>query len=296
MNYCASSPKIESSSNLVLNVNTGIEYEIALFYCLLNKDQKSHLTNHVIDRHPFKTKIQNCISGIRISDLKVLNIHEIVDCCLTTQDDNVGPSDIVIHYSHRKIGLSVKYDNTCNVNISGKYFLNPYQIINLKRQLSTLKTDYLNEMSVKYGNHESWFRKRKRSEIVDGFIDLIRDAVIENWSVLTISQKREIIKMFLQLDSPIPYYIVKIGRISRGSFPIEFSGESMLNPDVSSITLEKHQTSYIEFKHQHERLGLLQVKFNNGFVEKSKGQTYDFMIGTEKVKFGAPFTSWNFTL
>ena len=40
----------------------------------------------------------------------------------------------------------------------------------------------------------------------------------------------------------------------------------------------------------------MQVKFNNGFVEKCKKQTPDFICEGVEMAYGQPFSSWNFSV
>ena len=58
---------------------------------------------------------------------------------LATQDDNVGPSDIVLYENEDKsgnvMGLSVKYNNGCNVNISSLNFLTQEDKEELKKRV-----------------------------------------------------------------------------------------------------------------------------------------------------------------
>jgi len=40
----------------------------------------------------------------------------------------------------------------------------------------------------------------------------------------------------------------------------------------------------------------MQVKFNNGFIEKCKKKTPDIVYEGVKMAYGQPFSSWNFSV
>ena len=40
----------------------------------------------------------------------------------------------------------------------------------------------------------------------------------------------------------------------------------------------------------------MQVKFNNGILEKTKGKRSDFILDGISMKIGDPFGSWNFSI
>ena len=40
----------------------------------------------------------------------------------------------------------------------------------------------------------------------------------------------------------------------------------------------------------------MQVKFNNGFIEKCKKKTPDIVCEGLKMAYGQPFSSWNFSV
>jgi hypothetical protein len=295
MNYCASSPNPKTIQSILNNVNTGFEYELAVFYHFLNPLQKTFFSENVLSQHQLGHRVGNIINNLDSTSLRDLQVG-LTDVLLTTQDDTYKPSDIVLIYPNRRAGLSVKYNNSCNVNISGGYFLPPSIRMELSNLQRSLAKDYIDEMTSNYGQLENWFRKRKRSEVVNYFIDTLRDSVINHWSILTPQEQREVIQMLFQLNSVIPYGIMKIGSPKKGQYPIDIQWNTPTEPSLIDIRLEKYETSYIKFTLKGEQLGLLQVKFNNGFFEKAKGQTYDYLFNTTRIKIGSPFSSWNFTI
>lgn len=295
MNYCASSPNPETIQSILNNVNTGFEYELAVFYHFLNPQQKTFFSENVLAQHQLGHRVGNIVNDLDSTSLRDLQVG-LTDVLLTTQDDNYKPSDIVLIYPDRSLGLSVKYNNSCNVNISGVYFLTPNLIGELSNLQRTLTEQFVVEMTSKYGDPINWFRKRKRSDVVDYFIDNLRDSVINHWQTITIQDKRKIIEMLFQLNSVIPYGVLKIGKYVRGTHPVDIQWNTPTELSITNILLEKYETSMIQFKMNGELLGQLQVKFNNGFLEKAKGRSYDFFIETIKIKYGSPFSSWNFTI
>ena len=295
MNYCVSNPDLRAINSIQQNINTGVEYELGLFYVLMNQEHKEFFLTHVISKHPFGPRILEISRTIDCRDLSDLT-HDLRDLCLTTQDDTVGPSDILLIYSDKRIGLSVKYNNTCNVNISGSYFLTQENIQQLSRTQRDSASSYIEEMNRTYGSVENWFRKRKRSQVVDQFIDTVRDQVISNWQSMTLEQKDIIINLFFHLHSPIKYYIVKIGTVRKGKLQLLIQKNTPTGPAVDQIEVSKHNTSYLDFRSNDNSLGLLQVKFNNGFLEKANGKSFDFQLGGQKMKYGSPFSSWNFSI
>lgn len=295
MNYCASSPNPQTIQSILNNVNTGFEYELAVFYHFLNPLQKTFFSENVLSQHQLGHRVGNIVNNLDSTSLRDLQVG-LTDVLLTTQDDTYKPSDIVLLYPNRRLGLSVKYNNSCNVNISGGYFLTPSIRMELSNLQRSLAQDYIDEMTSNYGQLENWFRKRKRSEVVNYFIDTLRDSVINHWSTLSPQEQRKVIQMLFQLNSVIPYGIMKIGSPKIGQYPIEIQWNTPTEPSLIDIRLEKYETSFIKFTLKGEQLGLLQVKFNNGFFEKAKGQTYDYLINTTRIKIGSPFSSWNFTI
>ncbi|WP_285269213.1 hypothetical protein [Kaistella rhinocerotis] len=284
---------------LVNNINTGIEYEYALFYLLTTAEEKTLFMNSVINIHPYKDRIKSLITQINIGPiLSSFNACSFNPSSyyLVTQDDSVGPSDLIAtNKNGDKIGLSVKYANSCQQNISGKHFLGKEDIDNIKPEFHKLCDEYIHEMTRAHGSIENWFRKRKTSTKTDEIIDLIRDAVIEKWSSKSTEEKRLLMTRLLQADSPVKYFIVTFKtRANALSTVVRTDLEYNLNYDA--IILKKHQTSIISFEHNGAVLGHLQIKFNNGILEKGTDSNSFCTINGIKLRRGAPFTSWNFSL
>ncbi len=286
---------------LVNNINTGIEYEYALYYCLLAKEEQRMFKSMVIDRHARKAEIEQIISATDISriigELTRRNLR-IESCSIETQNDAIGPSDIVMNLveaivgEKSAIGISVKYQNSCTLNVTGKMFISEENISELKDEQRKYSALYIKEMQENFGEAENWFRKRKNSCVTDGFIDLIRDKVIENWPKL--ENKEALIRKLFQMDSPINYWVYEYRQ--------DNSHILYVNPPridlkrVNEVNVKKHETSYISFLLEDRMVGKMQVKFNNGILENCKKGKPDFTVEGTEMSMGAPFSSWNFSV
>lgn len=283
------------------NLNPGIEHEITLFYrlCQLCKMDIRSL-NAAIAQRPDADKIM-AIVKISSPDSIVSKLEErslsLLDVSLETQNDNMGPADIVLKVTDHdnrifSIGLSVKHSNNCTLNVTGRRFLTQLQIDDLSKLLHNKYTQmYIDEMNREWGDCQNWFRKRKPSKTTDQFIDLIRDAVIANWC--NIDNKEALFAALYHSDSPIEFWVVKYGNkgytVNTTPTTIDFSR-------VNEVEIRKHQTSYVAFYIDNIRIGHLQVKFNNGFIERCKKSKPDIVEQNEKISYGKPFTSWNFSI
>lgn len=288
-------------SEIKTNVNTGVEYEIALFRCLLTNEDEARQVDGAIRSRCDARNVESIIRHTSITSVqKELGVRSLalVDVSFETQNDDVGPSDIVMHVKTanggmERLGISVKYSNTCTLNATGRKFLTENQIANLKQQLAKFTDDYVSEMSRLYGRVDNWFRKRKPSATTDKYIDLIREEVILNWARKTDSDKKEILMEAYQETSPIPYWVFTY---TASSYELDTNPFKIDPSDVPLVELRKYQTSYVGFYLRGRLIGKMQVKFNNGFVEKCKKNCPDKIVEGVRMSFGQPFTSWNFCL
>ncbi|MBL7813252.1 MAG: hypothetical protein JNL57_13605 [Bacteroidetes bacterium] len=284
---------------LINNINTGIEFEYSLFYHLLPKELKVLFQSQVIDKHIYSERIKSIINSTS-PDLitELLNNHNIKpeDILLSTQDDSIGPADIVIRSSDINIlGLSVKYQNNCTLNVSSKYFLTANNMAWLGNQLPFYANRYVKEMTSEYGNPDNWFRKRKTSKETDSFIDLIRTKVIEDWSVKSVDQKQTLLNKLIHANSPIDFWVIKFsGNGNSYNYTVNTTPPKFLDPDV--ITLKKVATSFIGFFSNGILIAKMQVKFNNGILEKNTKANPDLVVDKVHMKYGDPFGSWNFSI
>ena len=282
------------------NDNPGVEYEIALFYVLCEELglDVSTLKSTMHNRHDWK-KIESIIAISNPSSIinEIRNrMFFLVDVSFETQNDKVGPADIVLHIKDRlgnksMIGLSVKYANSCTLNVTGRNFISDKQISKLRNQLITYTEDYIAEMNSKWGNVDNWFRKRKPSITTDRFIDLVRDAVIENWP--NIQHKRELFEALFHADSPIEFWVVTY---TNKGYRLNTVPANINSDRINDISVAKYQTSYVAFYIDNIPIGHMQVKFNNGFVEKCKKKIPDLIVQGVPMSYGQPFSSWNFSV
>jgi hypothetical protein len=284
--------------SIISNINTGIEFEIAIYFHLNNNVDKEIIKDKIINHHPLRDKIEEIISNFDTyslrSELNLVNEPEAT--YLTTQDDTVGPSDIVMKINQDLLGLSIKYANNCNLNISGSHFLSAKSIVEIQSTYREFGQRYITEMESLYGNASNWFRMRKTSIVVNEIIDLIRDKVLNDWSNhLTVADRLSIIKLAFHFESPIRFYIARIDKL-KGKYTCEINKNPIRELSIDGIILKKYQTSFISFEYNKVIFALMQIKFNNGILEKPKGGTCDYEIDRIKMKFGSPLSSWNFNL
>lgn len=286
-------------SEISNNVNTGVEYEIALFYKLLKGiPSEQNKVMIALNSRNDASKIKNIISQTDTTSIenalkaRGLNLDDVT---FETQNDEVGPADIVMLVSNvdskKKIGLSVKYANTCTLNVTGRNFITDNQISKLKNQLPEYTQKYIQEMVHKYGDVGNWFRMRKPSETTDAYIDLIRDAVIANWKNIT--NKTTLLSALFHSNSPIEFWVVTYGN---NGFTLKTKPQTIDVSRANDVTVGKYQTSYVAFYLDGTMVGHMQVKFNNGFIEKCKKASPDITYQGERMAYGQPFSSWNFSV
>lgn len=288
------------------NTNPGVEYEIALFYKLLpnGSDEANRVMSAINARQDariIKDIIATTDKGIVLQELcnKGLSLNDV---SFETQDDAVGPADIVLYVSDKtgksyKLGLSVKYANRNTLNPTAKKFITEQQIKVLQEQFDQVYIPaFLKEMKKKYGHVSNW--KRKRSDTADKFYDLMRDAVIDNWP--NVPDKISLLAAMFHSDSPIPFWVINY---NNNGYNIETEPDTIDEKRVNDIVVEKYKDAFVAFKLDGKIFGKVQVKCNNGFIEdqfnhagKAKKKNPDFTIdGQPRIK-GKPFGSWDFTL
>lgn len=287
-------------NEITSNINTGVEYEIALFYKLLeNKPAEQKQVMSAIQSRYDAAKVKSIITytdtNIILSSLNKRGL-EYVDAAFETQNDEVGPADIVLITKDNsskqvKIGLSVKYANTCTLNVTGRNFITDSQISELRAKLPNYTQDYINEMTATYGDVSKWFRMRKPSRVTDAYIDLIRDAVISNWK--NVHNKTSLLSALFHSDSPIEFWVVTY---TNTGYTLKKKPQTIDMRRAGDVTVGKYQTSYVAFYLDGVMVGHMQVKFNNGFVEKCKKINPDVVCQGVKMAYGQPFSSWNFSV
>lgn len=282
------------------NINTGIEYEIALFYALLSiKPEDQALVLTALKSRFDADKIQSIIeytSTKEITDTLSSRGLYLKDVTFETQNDDVGPSDVVMSVvdtegKESRIGLSIKFANTCTLNVTGRNFISDEQISALRGQLPYYTNQYITEMTKKYGDVDKWFRMRKPSKTTDAYIDLIRDEVIKNWK--NVQNKTSLLSALFHSDSPIEFWVVTY---TDRDYSLRAKPQTIDMSRVGDVSVEKYQTSYIAFYLDGKMVGHMQVKFNNGFIERCKKSVPDIVHQGVKMSYGQPFSSWNFSV
>ena len=285
-----------SENELIQNNNTGIEYEYAICYLLQDDDTKRYFLEKVINNHPKREIILDLINNINISELIDLFNHNqiaISSAIPFTQDDDIGPSDIIILGNNGEIlGLSIKYENNCSLNFSSKLFFNEETLHDINERKDIACDNYINEMRELYGNSDIWFRQRKRSIVVDNFIDEIRGRVIFIWENLNGDRKSEILQKLVHGNSPIQFWIVKV----RKNLNIDVEIYPVQEWDPTYVNFRKHKSSNIRLFIYDAPIGDIQVKFNNGIIERGTATNHDYLIDDIYMKNGQPLSSWNFSL
>ena len=282
------------------NTNPGVEYEIALFYKLLGKGslEANQVMTAIRSRHD-SYKINDIIrqtdETIILRQLKTYNLS-LEDVSFETQNDEVGPADLVMSIKDSaghtsRIGLSVKYSNTCTLNVTGRNFITEDQIQILKGKLPEYTNKYIEEMTGLYGNVGNWFRQRKPSKTTDAYIDMVRDAVIQNWP--NVQNKDILLSALFHSDSPIDFWVVTYER--RG-YSLKTTPQTVEIQRANDVVVKKMETSYVAFYLDGRRVGHMQVKFNNGFLERCKKNNPDIVWQGVPMAYGQPFSSWNFSV
>ena len=286
------------------NINTGVEYEIALFAKLIEKNSTdySKVINSIRKRHDCSKVMQ--IMGMTsiqpiLNELTKKNLI-FKDATFETQNDEVGPADIVMLVSNgvtiSKIGISVKYANTCTLNSTSGRFITTEQRKRIESLYPSYKRRFIEYMKNHFGDASNWHRKR--CPITNEFIDVLRDAVIENWNIR--NDKRDVLSAAFQDNSPIPFWVVTYG--TRG-YSLDFSPVCINLSRANEVIALKQAGQYVTFSLDGKVYAKMQVKFNNGLLElnndhkgKRKRETPSEVIDGIEFIDGDPFGSWNFSV
>lgn len=146
-------------------------------------------------------------------------------------------------------------------------------------------------MTKEFGAVDNWFRKRKPSKVTDEYIDLIRDEVIRNWE--NVQNKATLLSTLFHDDSPIKFWVVTY---TGKKYLLRTIPQTIDMRRAGDVTIGKYQTSYVAFYLDGTMVGHMQVKFNNGFIEKCKKAKPDFVWQDIRMAYGQPFSSWNFSV
>lgn len=308
------------------------EYEVGLFLCLLTKPNEiADVLAAVATRDDYNKILEVSNNVNKQSILSILSYAgmELEDVSLESQNDAVGPADIVItarnrHGETKKIGISVKYNNEVICNYTGRDILTEEQIEDLNAMLPQFGERYIHEMTERFGTFEEWYRirfntKQKiQSAVTNEFIDLVRNSVVERWEVMSEEKKEQFLHKVYHTDSKIDYWIFSFQK--NGKFVLSTNPPYLRRAEYSRVTIEKEASQYLVFKIDGKKIGKTQVKFNNGIFERYTSKSYNDAIenGDEEradqilrryinrgkgtivegkpLKYGNPFTSWNFEI
>lgn len=309
-----------------------VEYEIGLFLCLLtNPDEIEAVINAASTREDYKKILGIANNANKEAILNILSYAgmSLLDVSFESQNDAVGPADVVVYASNRhgenkKIGLSVKYNNDVICNYTGRDILTEEQISNLKEQLPAFANRYLNEMIERCGSFDEWYRirfetkKKIASDVTNEYIDLVRDAVVDRWAIMSQEEKDEFLYKVYRTDSPLDYWIYSFQ--DKGKFVLCTNPPYIRRSAYPRVTIEKIAGQYIGFFLDGQLLGKTQVKFNNGIFERYISKPYKdaieagnnelansifaryeaqgkgIMVEGKPLKYGEPFSSWNFEI
>ena len=287
------------------NVNTGVEYEIALFYKLLPSDEERLQVSVAIDARSDADKVRRIINRTHIETITdALTDQGLVlqDVSFETQNDEIGPSDIMMYAQDnqgigRQVGLSVKYANRCTKNSTGLAFISDQQKSELWEQYITQYFPQYREYMIDvYGHARNWHRKR--SPINNAFIDKVRNAVIQNWP--NIENKMSLVSGLFHANSPVEFWVVEF---KKQGYILRTTPPTIDECRANDVTIGKYKTSYVAFYLDEVMVGRMQVKFNNGFIERNfrrdgtrKKNAPDFIQDGLEFIYGYPFGSWNFSV
>ena len=286
------------------NENPGRDYELALGLALahyygLSSDRLYALAAAHRKFAPIKALADKLSAHIRTLDLLPDGATPVA-ILDTTQDDSVGPADLILRYRiedcERDLGLSIKCQTDVSFNPTGRLFLTNEAISELEHELRTATVPaYKREMTQCFGRritgkgrHDNWYRKR--ATVTTEFIHSIGKRVAHRWnSEMSNAEKLALANRLSHSKSPIPYLVLRISMLPAIVKVVESDEARRLLMDATNVTLDARKgTQIVYFFHSDSTrpIARMQVKFNDGILR--------FRGGREIV--GDPFSSWNFEL
>lgn len=226
---------------------------------------------------------------------------------LVTQDDSVGPADVIItNNGENNLDISVKKgkSNTCQSNISGNTY---YKTLgcslpeNLLKEVPLVCKEFINEMKQMFGHYSRWFRDKKCTRLSHTKKDYEHKLILNACNVFNECGNHDKRKaLFIKaLNIEKPNYV--ICRYTKKGTIYE-TPPSLNGIDIDRIYARPYKTSYVGFylddTFDDTLLYKMQVKFNNGILERSeKTGRKDILIGDDYyASFGNPIISWNFSV
>ena len=122
---------------------------------------------------------------------------------------------------------------------------------------------------------------------------------MSGWAILVFDDKvteinkEKLLSLLFHSDSPIPFWVVTY---KKNGYELKTVPQTEDVSRAKDVTVGKYQTSYVAFYLDNRKVGHMQVKFNNGFVEKCKKKNPDITCEGVKMSYGQPFSSWNFSV
>ena len=314
--------KRHSIAKLISNKNPGIEHEIAAAFHLMGERQKEEegFCSNVVMKHPESTRIIDSIENLKKHSEEVdwpdifskfRNEESYYVSLAASQDDDLGPADLLICcFDEIQFGVSVKFENKNSWNPSGrKHFIDQTD----KEEFEQLYEQkylqlYLSYMEETYGEcehnkdspkHRTNWCRIKNNPITDEYIDPIRDRVITRWNEKNQQEKIDIFNVAYHVDTPINYFILFLYKqIKKEKKRPKISLPRLGLKNIDDIQIEKHKATGVRFYINGELTDNLQVKANNGFIERDGTQnklTNSFTVNGIKWGEGDFYGSWDWT-
>lgn len=297
-----------------MNRNTGIEYELAAGLALIRglsiQGPKARALAGQIPAFEKAERVAEVAARLEEAELASvlqsrLHLQSVSDLDLISQDDST-PGDLLLftpdRYPH-EVSVSVKYGTGVSRNPTGRLFVSAAFIEEKERELGEAAVPaFIAEMTGAYGPAPNWFRKRKTSETAARFVESIAGEVCGEWSGLQPFWRRYIMRSCLQYESAKPYVTLLI---RRGGAQFDLpdhsrSERSLMDVDHLEIVPSPTSRHDVIFVHRrHGPAGKMQIKFNNGFLERARKGRHGGEIDLGHAilaRPGKPFSSWNFEL
>ena len=297
-----------NKKNLIFNNNPGYPEEAGNALRLIQEKRNLGLTMFdeeiALEKetmtHPKRDEIYSLRDITTLPPNLTLNEGCIIK--LTTQDDSVAPADVIItDNGENNLPISVKKgnSNTCQSNISGNTY---YKTLgcsvpeNFIKEIPLICEKFVIEMKQVFGHYSKWFRKKKCTRLSHIKKDYEYKLILNACDVFNGCHDHNKRKaLFIKaLNIERPNYIIcrytKKGTIYEAP------------PSLEGINIDriyaKPYKSFVGFYLNDVLLYKMQVKFNNGILERSeKTGRRDILIGDGYyASYGNPITSWNFSV
>lgn len=313
--------KIVFDENFLRNKNTGIDNEIVSSLAFLNMFPKEHrkyyerylrvLGNkkdydkrHGMNWRRIKRKYKRLKDSIqnRMRSLDIFKNKVILEIIISTQDDSNGPSDLIFKFTdNTTYGFSIKGNNNVQCNPTGKKFLTEHDIEHFTKKLPSFIHKYI-ETNNEVCEAKKWFRTGSSINTYNELIFDVCKFVEKNWDDFSLTYRQEILDELNHIKSKTKYSILNINEIN--------GTVKLIEPpkfiDASTVTI-KHDvgTHYVLFYTNDILFGKLQVKFNNGILERDnrkklmnthKRHKLRFVVDGINMKEGNLFSSWNWQI